>query len=53
MIQSDHPKLSIARQCRLASIDRSTFYHLPRGKSAANLELMAKIDRPSKACSNG
>lgn len=31
MIQPDHPKLSIMRQCRLASISRSTFYHAPKG----------------------
>src|SRR5262249_46462557 len=45
MIQPDHPSLSIVQPCRLASIGRSTFYHVPRGESAANLELMAKIDR--------
>jgi len=45
MIQPDHPSLSIVQQCRLASIGRSTFYHVPRGESAANLGLMAEIDR--------
>jgi putative transposase len=45
MIQPDHPMLSIVQQCRLASIGRSTFYRVPRGESAENLELMAKIDR--------
>ncbi len=45
MIQPDHPKLSIVRQCRLASISRSTFYHAPRGESGENLALMAEIDR--------
>jgi putative transposase len=45
MIQPDHPTLSIVQQCRLASIGRSTFYRVPRGESAENLELMAKIDR--------
>ena len=45
MIQPDHPKLSIVRQCRLASISRSTFYHTPEGESAENLALMAEIDR--------
>ena len=44
MIQPDHPNLSIAQQCRLASIGRSTFYHVPRGESAENLGLMAEID---------
>lgn len=50
MIQPDHPTLSIVRQCRLASIGRSTFYHVPRygaqgGESPENLGLMAEIDR--------
>ncbi len=45
MIQSDHPSLSIVRQCRLASISRSTFYHVPRGESPENLGLMTEIDR--------
>ena len=45
MIRPDHPTLSIVRQCRLASISRSTFYHMPRGESARNLALMGMIDR--------
>jgi hypothetical protein len=45
MIQPDHPTLSIVQQCRLASIGRSTFYHVPRGESVENLGLMAEIDR--------
>lgn len=45
MIQPKHPNLSIVRQCRLASISRSSFYHQPRGESAGNLALMAEIDQ--------
>ena len=45
MIRPDHPNLSIAQQCRLASLGRSTFYHVSRGESAENLDLMARIDR--------
>ena len=44
MIRPDHPRLSIVRQCRLASIGRSSFYHVPRGESPENLGLMGKID---------
>ena len=44
MIRPDHPALSIVRQCRLASIGRSTFYHAPKGESSENLALMATID---------
>jgi len=45
MIRLDHPTLSIIRQGRLASINRSTFYHVPRGESTRNLTLMGMIDR--------
>jgi len=45
MIRPDHPTLSIVRQCRLASIVHSTFYHMPRGESARNLALLGMIDR--------
>ena len=48
MIRPDHPTLSIVRQCRLASIGRSTFYHVPKGESARNLALMGMIDRHSR-----
>ena len=45
MIQPDHPALSIARQCRLASISRSSYYHEAQGESPENLGLMVEIDR--------
>ena len=45
MVEKDHPRLSVAAQCRLLSIPRSTFYHRPAGESAENLALMALIDR--------
>jgi len=45
MIWPDHPRLSIVRQCRLASLGRSMFYHVPRGESPENLALMGEIDR--------
>ena len=44
MIDPRHSELSIARQCRLVSISRSTFYYAGRGESALNLELMRRID---------
>ena len=44
MIDGNQSKLSIARQCRLVSISRSTFYYEGRGESALNLELMRRID---------
>lgn len=45
MIRPDHPRLSIARQCRLIAISRSSYYHEARGESPENLALMALIDR--------
>ena len=45
MIERDHPKLAIVKQCGLLSISRSSYYHKPKGESAENLELMAEIDR--------
>ncbi len=45
MIRPDHSNLSVARQCRLLSISRSSFYHMPLGESAENLSLMMEIDR--------
>ena len=44
MIQPDHRALSIARQCRIVSISRSSYYHAPRGESPENLALVALVD---------
>ena len=44
MIDKDHPSLSIAEQCRLLSISRSSFYYEPKGATAQNLMLMRLID---------
>ena len=45
MVKSNHDRLSIARQCRLLSIARSSYYYQPTGESALNLELMRQIDK--------
>jgi putative transposase len=37
--------LSIIRQCDLLDLPRSTFYHVPKSISEADLELMKLIDR--------
>jgi len=44
MTDSEHPSLSIARQCRLVSISRSGFYYQPSGESEFNLMLMRLMD---------
>jgi len=46
MVDKDYPRQSVAAQCRLLSIPRSTFYHRPAGETAENLALMQVIDRP-------
>jgi putative transposase len=44
IIDPDHKRLSIRRQCELVSISRAPFYRQPAGKAAENLELMRIID---------
>jgi putative transposase len=44
MIDPDHPRLSIVRQCELVSISRASFYREPAGESEENLALMRLID---------
>jgi putative transposase len=44
MIEPDHTRLSIARQCELVSISRSGLYRRPAGETPLNLELMRLID---------
>jgi putative transposase len=43
-IEPEHPELSIARQCVLVDLSRSTWYYRPVGESAENLALMRRID---------
>jgi putative transposase len=44
LIDTNHPKLSIRRQCALVDLNRATFYRQPAGESSLNLELMRLID---------
>lgn len=37
--------LTVDRQCELLGLRRSTFYRVPMGESAINLQLMEKLDR--------
>ena len=45
MVDREHPKLPIVRQCALLGISRSSFYYRPRAASAEDLSLMGEIDR--------
>ena len=44
MIDPGHPRLSIVRQCELASISRSSFYREPTAEDEETLRLMRLID---------
>jgi putative transposase len=44
MIDPGHPRLSIVRQCELASISRSSFYREPTAENEETLRLMRLID---------
>lgn len=44
MVEPEHPRLSIVRQCELVSISRSGFYHRPAEEMPLNLELMRLVD---------
>ncbi len=44
MIDAQHPRLSLVRQCELVCISRGSVYYQRKGESAFNLELMRIID---------
>jgi len=43
MIDPGHSRLSIVRQCELASISRSSFYRAPTVENEATLRLMRPV----------
>ena len=45
MIEQTHPKLSVGRRCSLLSISRESFYYVPLGETAMNLDLMMKVGK--------
>ena len=44
MVEVNHPKLSVRRQCELLGLNRSTFYYGPTGATPEDLRLMRLID---------
>lgn len=50
MVDENHPRLSIVRQCELLSIARSSFYRTGCGESEMNLTLMRLIDEQFLEC---
>jgi len=45
LIEPAHPQLSVAQQCRLLGLPRSTYYYQPVAVSAEQIALMEAIDR--------
>jgi putative transposase len=45
VIDREHPRLSLVRQCALLGLNRSSLYYRPKGLDEYDLELMALIDR--------
>ncbi len=43
-MEPEHETLSLRRQCALLGLARGSWYYEPAGESAANLELMRRID---------
>ena len=43
-IDPNHQQLTVARQCELLDLPRSTWYYAPAGETAENLALMKQID---------
>ena len=44
LIEPDHPQVSVARQCELVGLSRSSVYSAPQEESPANLYLMRLLD---------
>ena len=45
LVEPEHSRLSISRQCELLGVSRSSYYWQPARESSLNLELMRLIDR--------
>ena len=50
MIDENHPRLSLVRQCALMEISRSSWYYRPVGESQANVRLMRLMDELHLSC---
>ncbi len=45
MLQKEHPRLSLSRQCELVGISRSSFYYRKKPLKSEDLQLMRLIDQ--------
>ena len=44
MINKQHEQLSVTAQCELMEVNKATLYYKPKQESAANKELMNRMD---------
>jgi len=47
VVETNHPRLGVVRQCRLLGLCRSTFYYKTAGETPKNLALL-RVRRPSR-----
>ncbi len=45
LVDRQHGSLSIARQCQLLGVSRSSLYYRPKGTWQQDLSLMRELDR--------
>ena len=50
LVEAAHPQLSVARQCQLLGLSRSTLYYQPAQQTQENLALMRLIDQEYTRC---
>jgi putative transposase len=44
LIEPDHLQISVARQCELVGVSRSSFYYVSTGERLENLQFMRLLD---------
>jgi len=44
LIEPDHPQISVARQCELVGVSRSSFYDVSKGERLEHLQFMRLLD---------
>jgi putative transposase len=44
-MEPSHPQISLARQCDLVGLPRSTYYYHAHGESAENIYVMHLLDK--------
>jgi putative transposase len=50
LVEPEHPRLSVCRQCQLLGLPRSSYYYQPATESQDNLKLMRLIDEQYLKC---